>query len=241
MSKTVVGLFDSYDYAETAARRIKEQGLRTDDISIVAKQSGKGGGETDADAGRVTGTGENPSMDEKAKMEGGVGADRDAGLGTDIGPISAAGTGTGAVPGASAGMGMGAIPGASAGMGGTGAVPDTGAKGDNDINDNISDGIISGGVLGGLAGLLIGAGSMVIPGLGIIAAAGPITGLLSGAVTGGIVGGLVDLGIPENKGKRYENDVRSGKVLFSMKTDEDKVDSVCSILRNNGATDVSVY
>ena len=231
MSKTVVGLFDSYDYAETAARMIKERGLRTDDISIVARQNGKGGGETGEDAGRVTGTGENPGMDEKAKMEGGVGADRDAGLGTDIGPISAAGTGTGAVPGASAGMGTG-----------TGAVPpDTGVEGDNDINDNISDGIISGGVLGGLAGLLIGAGSMVIPGLGIIAAAGPITGLLSGAVTGGIVGGLVDLGIPENKGKRYENGVRSGKVLFSMKTDEDKVDSVCSILRNNGATDVSVY
>jgi len=49
------------------------------------------------------------------------------------------------------------------------------------VNDNISDGVISGGILGGLAGLLIGAGSMVIPGLGIVAAAGPITGLVSGA------------------------------------------------------------
>ena len=32
MSKTVVGLFENQDYAEMAARRIKEQGLRTDDI-----------------------------------------------------------------------------------------------------------------------------------------------------------------------------------------------------------------
>ena len=158
MSKTVVGLFDSQDYAETAAHQIKDQGLRTDDISIIAKHDNDGG----------------------AGKEGG-------------------------------------------------------------INDNISDGVLSGGVLGGIAGLLIGAGSMVIPGLGIIAAAGPITGLLSGAVTGGIVGGLVDLGIPENRSKQYESDVKRGKVLFSMKTDEDKVDRITSILRHSGASNVEAY
>ena len=109
------------------------------------------------------------------------------------------------------------------------------------INDNISDGVVTGGILGGLAGLLIGAGSMVIPGLGIIAAAGPITGLLSGAVTGGIVGGLVDLGIPENKGKQYESDIKAGKVLFSMKIDDDKIDEISSVLRNNGAISIDTY
>ena len=158
MSKTVVGLFDSQDHAETAAQQIKDQGLRTDDISIIAKHGNDGG----------------------AGKEGG-------------------------------------------------------------INDNISDGVLSGGVLGGIAGLLIGAGSMVIPGLGIIAAAGPITGLLSGAVTGGIVGGLVDLGIPENRSKQYESDVKQGKVLFSMKTDEDKVDRITTILRHSGASNVEAY
>ena len=35
MSKTVVGIFDTQDHAEAAARLIKERGLRTDDISIV--------------------------------------------------------------------------------------------------------------------------------------------------------------------------------------------------------------
>jgi uncharacterized membrane protein len=82
---------------------------------------------------------------------------------------------------------------------------------------------------------------MVIPGLGIIAAAGPITGLLSGAVTGGIVGGLVDLGIPENRSKQYETDIKAGKVLFSMKTDEDKIDRIGSVLRSNGAISVDNY
>ena len=165
MSKTIAAIFDNYNSAENAARQVKEQGLRTDDISIIAKQG-----------------------DEENK-------------------------GTTATMGARGGR----------------------------VNDNISDGVVSGGILGGLAGLLIGAGSMVVPGLGIVAAAGPITGLLSGAVTGGVVGGLVDLGIPEAKGRQYEADIKAGKILFSMKTDEDKVDRIASILRNNGATSVDTY
>lgn len=179
MSKTVVAIFDNYNQAENAAKQIKDQGLRTDDISIVAKQ-------TDTDTAGNTGT--------TATMGGN--------------------TGTTATMGGNTGK----------------------AK-----NDNISDGVVTGGILGGLAGLLIGAGSMVIPGLGIVAAAGPITGLLSGAVTGGIVGGLIDLGIPENRSKQYETDIKAGKILFSMKTDEDKVGSIASVLRTNGAVSVDSY
>lgn len=82
---------------------------------------------------------------------------------------------------------------------------------------------------------------MIIPGLGIIAAAGPITGLLSGAVTGGIVGGLIDLGIPERESRQYESGIKQGKVLFSMKTDDDKVDRITALLRNSGARSVNVY
>lgn len=109
------------------------------------------------------------------------------------------------------------------------------------INDNISDGIVTGGILGGLAGLLIGAGSLAIPGLGVIAAAGPIAGLLSGVVTGGVVGGLVDLGIPEENSKKYENELREGKILFSMVTDYEKVDEVSDILKENGAIKIDSY
>lgn len=196
MSKTVVGIFETQDHAEVAARRIKEQGLRTDDISIVAKQGDSG---DPYDAGAA------------ADRAGAGGADGNAGFG--IGPVT-----------------MG---------GGTGANPRMGGR--SAPNDNISDGVISGGLLGGLAGLLIGAGSMIVPGLGIIAAAGPVAGLLSGAVTGGIVGGLIDLGIPERESRQYERDIRQGKVLFSMKTDEDKVSRVTEILRNSGASNVQVY
>jgi uncharacterized membrane protein len=181
MSKTIVGMFDNRQHAEIAASKVKEQGLRTDDISIVSKQG---------DEGDPTNTA------------------------TGIAP---AGTGTAGVTA----MGM---------------------KNDNTpINDNISDGVVSGSVLGGIAGLVIGAGSLIVPGLGIIAAAGPIAGLISGAVTGGIVGGLVDLGIPENRSRQYESDIKHGKILFSMKTDEDKVDKISSILKSSGATSIETY
>ncbi|NLY18669.1 MAG: hypothetical protein GX045_06905 [Clostridiaceae bacterium] len=159
MSVTVVGVFDRVEFAEKAAREIKEQGLRTDDISILAKNSDD------------TGEGEGKGF----------------------------------------------------------------------MNDNISNGAITGSVIGGLAGLLIGAGMVAIPGLGIVAAAGPITGLIGGAATGGIVGGLVDLGIPEAEGKKYESDIRSGKIVFTMRTDEDKVESVSNILKANGAERVETH
>lgn len=175
MAKTVVAIFDRQDYAENAARQIEEQGMRTDDISIVAKQGEEqayGGGTNRGDTGRTNMTMEN----------------RERG-----------------------------------------------------VNDNISDGVVTGGILGGLAGILIGAGSMVVPGLGIVAAAGPITGLIAGTVTGGIVGGLVDLGIPENRSRQYETDIKAGKILFSMKAEDENVDSIASILRNNGAISVDSY
>jgi len=177
MSKTVAAIFDNYSDAERAAYQIKEQGLRTDDISIVTKQGEK---------------------DDNTK-----------------------------------GMFMGTTGQMNADM--------TAGRNKGGVNDNISDGVISGGILGGLAGLLIGAGSMVIPGLGIVAAAGPINGLVSGAVTGGIVGGLIDLGIPENKSRQYETDIKAGKTLFSMRTDDDKVEQISTILRNNGAVSVDSY
>lgn len=159
MSVTVVGIFDRVDFAEKAAREIKERGLKTDDISIMVK---------------------NRDESKNHRAEGAA-------------------------------------------------------------NDNISNGAVTGGIIGGLAGLLLGAGMVAIPGLGIVAAAGPITGLIGGAATGGIIGGLIDLGIPENESRRYENDIREGKVVFTMRTDEDKASVICSILRSNGAERVNTH
>ena len=177
MSKLVTAVFEGADEANHAAKQIKEAGLRTSDISIVARQSEEGN-----DSGR-----------------GGSREDR--------------------------GFTMGRGEGDDTRM----------------VNDNVSDGTIAGSVIGSVAGLLLGFGLIAIPGLGIIAAAGPVAGIISGAITGGIVGGLVDLGIPEEKSKEYEQHIKEGKVIFSMKTKDENVQRVSSILRESGGQGVEAF
>lgn len=106
---------------------------------------------------------------------------------------------------------------------------------------SIANGVTTGGVLGGLAGLAAGAGALVIPGLGPLIAAGPIAGLLSGAATGGIAGGLIDWGIPAAEGQRYEEEVRQGKILVSVRASDTKVDQAESMLRQQGAREVKIH
>ena len=108
-------------------------------------------------------------------------------------------------------------------------------------NDDIDDGVLTGGVLGGLGGLAIGVGSLVVPGLGIIAAAGPIVGILGGAVAGGVVGGLIDLGIPEDESRRYEKEIKEGRVIFSMKCSSEHEDDIKGILENCGAKEIKSH
>jgi hypothetical protein len=102
----------------------------------------------------------------------------------------------------------------------------------------------TGVVLGGALGWLAGIGTLAIPGVGPLIAAGPILATLSGVgiggVAGGIVGGLVGLGIPEYEAKRYEGRVRSGKVLVSVHCDDSEwVKRAKETLETTGAEDIS--
>jgi hypothetical protein len=92
------------------------------------------------------------------------------------------------------------------------------------------EGAATGAVVGGLAagalGWLVGIGSLAIPGVGPLIAAGPIMAALSGAAAGGAVGGLagalVGIGIPEYEAKQYEGKVKNGNILISVHTDDSK-------------------
>ncbi|MDI3534631.1 MAG: hypothetical protein PWQ82_996 [Thermosediminibacterales bacterium] len=106
---------------------------------------------------------------------------------------------------------------------------------------SVADGTTTGSVLGGLAGLAVGAGALAIPGLGPIIAAGPIAGLLSGAASGGIAGALIDWGIPEERGREYEEELRQGKILATVRADESKIQDAANIFRKNGAKDVETH
>jgi hypothetical protein len=102
----------------------------------------------------------------------------------------------------------------------------------------------SGAVVGGILGWLAGAGALVIPGLGMFVAAGPIMGLLSGIGVGGMIGGiagaLAGLGTPEYEAKRYEGRIRKGGILLSVHCDDsDWVKTARTILDQTGAEDIS--
>ncbi|HPT83184.1 MAG TPA: hypothetical protein PLM25_04785 [Limnochordia bacterium] len=107
--------------------------------------------------------------------------------------------------------------------------------------DSIAEGTTWGGALGGVAGLLAGVGALAIPGIGPIVAAGPLAGALSGAVTGGVAGGLIDLGIPAERGRQYEENLKQGGVLAVIETSGDKANDASSILRQHGAKDVETH
>jgi hypothetical protein len=110
--------------------------------------------------------------------------------------------------------------------------------------EGAASGAASGAVIGGALGWLVGAGLLMIPGLGPVLAAGPIvaalTGVGAGGVVGGMVGALVGLGIPEYEAKRYEGRIRGGGILLSVHCDtSDWAKRAGEVLKHTGAEDVS--
>jgi len=102
----------------------------------------------------------------------------------------------------------------------------------------------AGGVLGGALGLLVGIGSLAIPGAGPFIAAGPLMATLGGAAVGAAVGGLagalIGLGLPEYEAKRYEGKIRGGNILISVHTErEEQTDRAKDIFERNGAEDIA--
>jgi len=105
-------------------------------------------------------------------------------------------------------------------------------------------GAATGGILGGGIGLLAGIGSLAIPGVGPLIAAGPLLAALSGAAAGatagGIAGSLIGLGIPEYEAKRYENRLAEGNILISVFTETgEEADLAEDLLKQSGAEDIS--
>lgn len=102
----------------------------------------------------------------------------------------------------------------------------------------------SGAVAGAALGWLIGAGSMMIPGLETIAAAGPMMGMLSGmgagVTLGGVAGALAGSAVPEYEAKRYEGRVRKGGILLSVHCDNAEwAKTARTVLKRSGAVDIS--
>jgi len=99
-----------------------------------------------------------------------------------------------------------------------------------------------GAEVGGVAGLLIGLTGLAIPGLGWIAGAGWLMGMILGAGTGAVIGGLVgaltSVGVPETDAAHYMEGVRRGGTLVAVKADESLAHRVAEILSQAGAVNI---
>lgn len=166
--KTVVGLFDTYPHAQTAASSLENAGIPRNDISLVASN------ETEQYAKNPTST-----------------------------------------------------------------------HGNNDGGDMVGAAVADAGVgagIGGALGLLAGASLFIIPGLGWLAGAGWLAGMLGGAALGGTIGGIVGalthIGVPEEDATHYNEGIRRGGVLLAVRADDAQAHRVAEILSDAGAIDI---
>ncbi|MGP4078062.1 hypothetical protein [Halobacillus sp. K22] len=106
-------------------------------------------------------------------------------------------------------------------------------------------GAVSGGVLGGIGGLIAGLGLLAIPGIGQVAAAGPIAAALTGAGVGagggGIVGALVGAGMSEKDAQMYESHLKEGKVIVIVEATEGLQDKVYRAFLTNKTENKTMY
>lgn len=112
------------------------------------------------------------------------------------------------------------------------------------VPEGAATGAGTGAVVGGALGWLAGIGSLAIPGVGPLIAAGPIMAALSGAAIGGSVGGvtgaLVGMGIPEFEAKQYEGKIKGGNALISVHSENsDETDRAKKIFEAEQATDIA--
>ncbi len=106
--------------------------------------------------------------------------------------------------------------------------------------DAVGTGASIGGLIGGGTGLLAGLGIVPIPGLGPVVAAGWLVSMatcaVAGAATGGIIGALMAEGMSAEHARVYADGIDKGGTLMAVRSGEDVVArTVREILRRNGA------
>ncbi len=105
---------------------------------------------------------------------------------------------------------------------------------------------VGGTVVGGVVGALVGFGALAIPGIGPVIAAGTLATVLGstalgagiGAAAGGLIGALVGLGVPKEDAEYYNEGVRRGGTLVTVKADDDQAQDAYNIMQNHGAVDI---
>lgn len=118
----------------------------------------------------------------------------------------------------------------------------------NEAKEGAGIGAVTGTVLGGLGGLLVGLGTLAIPGLGPVIIAGELTTLATtaagagvGAAAGGLLGALAGMGIPEEKAKIYEKRVKAGDYLLMVSGNDDQVRHADEIMHRYNTHEFGIF
>ncbi len=95
------------------------------------------------------------------------------------------------------------------------------------------------GRLGELSGYVLAAIALVLPGVGPIVAAGPLSaglGEAAGHAAGGLASALTAAGVPEERAIELQRAVAEGSVLIAVHTSEARAAMVRAGLEGSGAT-----
>lgn len=109
---------------------------------------------------------------------------------------------------------------------------------ESEASTGAGTGAVIGTVLGGGAGLLAGIGSLAIPGVGPVVAAGwlvaTLTGAGIGAASGGLVGGLTAAGVSHADADAYSDGVKRGGSLVTVRAEETELPRVEAVMMKYG-------
>ena len=89
----------------------------------------------------------------------------------------------------------------------------------------------------------------MLPGLGLVVAAGPISAALLAAVEGGVggiavgslAGALIGWGIPKDRALKYEKHVKGGKILVAVRSNPEVIARARNLLAPKGPVHLDVY
>jgi membrane protein YqaA with SNARE-associated domain len=106
-------------------------------------------------------------------------------------------------------------------------------------------GSLSGGILGVIIGGLTLAGSVIVPGMGLLVA-GPLVGALTagavGAATGGLLGALIGAGFPEHEAKFFESALKEqGRILVVAHIPKSESKEIKSVFERYNAQHLKVH
>jgi hypothetical protein len=224
-TETVYALFPSVGDAERAIGALMDHGINSSNIGVIARQPAEQDEAERVRAGftRVTDTADAALGEPVAAYEPRPATMPPAAIGDTVVPTSSIDTPDNVETVGKEGITTTTAADAAAGAGiGTG--------------------------IGLIAGLLAGAVSLVVPGVGIVLAAGAVTAALgatvaataAGAIAGGVAGYLRDMGMNDVAADSYADRVSQGDYLIAVNVDTSDYDNVRRLLLKYNASGVDI-